>query len=89
MGWSPGEGGSSSSKARAGRLGSTSGISDHPSRGVDPAGRSLLEPVDLAHGIRRLTRVEVRVGDVVQTVRYGVTKHRVTLDAYAATGANR
>lgn len=54
--------------------------------GVDPAGRSFAEPVDLAHGIRRLTGVEVRVGDVVQTVRYSVTKHRVTLDAYAATG---
>lgn len=54
--------------------------------GVDPAGRSFEEPVDLAEGIRRLTGVPVRVGPLVRTVRFGVTKHRVQLDAYAATG---
>lgn len=54
--------------------------------GVDPAGRSFAEPVDLAEGIRRLTGARVRVGPVVQTVRYSVTKHRVKLDACAATG---
>ncbi|WP_406695073.1 A/G-specific adenine glycosylase [Singulisphaera sp. Ch08] len=54
--------------------------------GVDPAGRSFADPVDLAEGIRRFTGARVRVGPVVQTVRYSVTKHRVKLDAYAATG---
>jgi A/G-specific adenine glycosylase len=54
--------------------------------GADPAGRTFAEPVDLAEGIRLLTGVRARIGPVVQTVRFGVTKHRVRLDAYAASG---
>jgi A/G-specific adenine glycosylase len=54
--------------------------------GADPAGRSFGEPVDLADGVRRLSGVRARVGPVVQTVRFGVTKHRVRLDAHSAIG---
>ena len=54
--------------------------------GVDPAGRNFADPVDLDEGIRRLTGVQARIGPVVQTVRFSVTKHRVQLDAHAAHG---
>jgi hypothetical protein len=40
--------------------------------------------VDLAEGVRRLTGVRARIGPAVRTVRFGVTKHRVTLTAHAA-----
>lgn len=52
--------------------------------GADPAGRSFGRPVTLDEGVRLLTGLEVRVGPIVQTVRFGVTKHRVQLDAYRA-----
>jgi A/G-specific adenine glycosylase len=53
--------------------------------GADPAGRAFEGgSVDLAEGVRRLTGVEVSVGPVVQTLRFGVTKHRVRLDAHEA-----
>jgi A/G-specific adenine glycosylase len=52
--------------------------------GADPAARSFGEAVDLAEGVRRLTGVEARVGPAVKTVRFGVTKHRVTLSAHGA-----
>jgi A/G-specific adenine glycosylase len=56
--------------------------------GADPAGRSFGEdgPVGLAEGVRRLTGVRAEVGPVVQTVRFGVTRHRVRLDAHEARG---
>jgi A/G-specific adenine glycosylase len=56
-------------------------------KGADPAGRAAVQGgnVDLAAGIRRLTGVSIRVaGGSVLTVRYGVTRHRVRLDAFEA-----
>ena len=53
--------------------------------GADPAGRSFGEPVDLAEGVRRLTGVCVRLGEKCKSLTYSVTKHRVTLEARAAT----
>jgi A/G-specific adenine glycosylase len=50
--------------------------------GVDPAGRSFGEPVDLAEGVKRLTGIVVRPGPPIKTVQYSVTKHRVTLIAH-------
>ena len=50
--------------------------------GVDPAGRGM-GTADLAEGVEALTGVALRVGPAVQTIRYGVTKHRVTLTAHA------
>ena len=54
--------------------------------GADPAGRCFGDPVDLAEGVRRLTGRRVRIGPLVATVRYGVTRHRVELRAYRAVG---
>jgi A/G-specific adenine glycosylase len=56
--------------------------------GADPAGRSFgtAVPVGLEEGVRRLTGVRAEVGPVVQTVRFGVTRHRVRLDAHEARG---
>jgi A/G-specific adenine glycosylase len=54
--------------------------------GADPARRSFGATVDLAEGVRRLTGVRARVGALAHTVRFGVTKHRVRLDAYRAVG---
>jgi A/G-specific adenine glycosylase len=53
--------------------------------GVDPAGRAFEAPVDLAEGVRRLTGIRIRVGEELHRLRFSVTKHRVTLTAYAAT----
>ena len=60
--------------------------------GADPAGRAREQEqegeVDLAAGVHRLTGVAVQVDpEVVHTVRYGVTRHRVRLDAYRARGS--
>jgi A/G-specific adenine glycosylase len=52
--------------------------------GVDPAGRSFGEPVDLAEGVKRLTGVVIRPGPPMKTVLYSVTKHRVKLIAHLA-----
>ena len=52
--------------------------------GVDPAGRSFGEPVDLAEGIKRLTGIVVRPSQPLKTIVYSVTKHRVTLTAHGA-----
>lgn len=52
--------------------------------GADPAGRSFGEPVDLAEGVRRLTGIRIEVGDLVKTLTYGVTRHRVRLLAHRA-----
>jgi A/G-specific adenine glycosylase len=56
--------------------------------GADPAGRSFGggEPVGLAEGVRRLTGVRAEIGPVATSVTYGVTKHRVRLDAHEARG---
>jgi A/G-specific adenine glycosylase len=54
--------------------------------GADPAGRSFGAGVDLAEGVRRLTGVRAQIGPLAQTVRYSVTRHRVQLHAYRATG---
>jgi A/G-specific adenine glycosylase len=55
--------------------------------GADPAGRlAAVGPVDLAEGVRRLTGVRAEIGRVVLTVNYGVTRHRVRLDAHEARG---
>jgi len=52
--------------------------------GVDPAGRSFGEPVDLTEGVKRLTGIVVRSGPPIKTVLYSVTKHRVKLIAHLA-----
>ena len=52
--------------------------------GADPAGRQLGE-VDLAEGVERLTGVKAQVGPVAKTFRFGVTSHRVTLEARLGT----
>jgi A/G-specific adenine glycosylase len=54
--------------------------------GADPGGRSFGVPLDLREGVRRLTGVDVRIGPRVLTVRYSVTRHRATLEAYRAVG---
>jgi A/G-specific adenine glycosylase len=52
--------------------------------GPDPARRSFSAPVALAEGARRITGVSATVGPVAHTVRFGVTKHRVTLHVHLA-----
>ena len=54
--------------------------------GVDPAGRAVTKPGGLAETVYSLTGVEIRVGAVLKSLRYGVTKHAVTLAARAAVG---
>lgn len=55
--------------------------------GADPARRSFGGgPLGLAEGVHRLSGVRAEVGPLVQTVHFGVTKHRVRLDAYEARG---
>ena len=54
--------------------------------GADPAGRCFGVPIDLAEGVRRLTGAAARIGPLVATVRYSVTRHRVELRAYRAVG---
>jgi A/G-specific adenine glycosylase len=54
--------------------------------GADPGGRSFGVPLDLREGVRRLTGVDVQIGAPVMTVRYSVTRHRATLEAYRALG---
>lgn len=54
--------------------------------GADPAGRSFGgEPLALEEAVRRLTGVGVRVGPAVKTLRFGVTRYRVSLTAHVAT----
>jgi A/G-specific adenine glycosylase len=56
--------------------------------GADPAVRSVEQggAVDLASGVFRLTGVEIDIAPApALTVRYGVTRHRVRLDAFEAT----
>ena len=54
--------------------------------GVDPAGRTIGEiGGGLAEGVRLLTGVRATIGPVSKTIRFGVTTHRVTLEAHAAS----
>ncbi len=48
--------------------------------GPDPAGRSFETPVDLSEGVRRLTGMVVELRPPAATVRYSVTRYRVTLE---------
>lgn len=51
--------------------------------GADPAGRAFEEgTVTLDEGLRRIARIDARIGEVVKTLNYTVTRHRVRLDAY-------
>jgi A/G-specific adenine glycosylase len=52
--------------------------------GVDPAGRSFDEPVELAEGVRRFTGMVVDTGPLVKSLTYSVTNHRVKLNAHLA-----
>ncbi len=54
--------------------------------GPDPAGRSFDEPVDLAEGVRRLTGITAEIGPAIATVRFGVTRYRVTLEVARGEG---
>ena len=53
--------------------------------GANPALRlSSIESatLDLAEGVRRLTGVNVRIGSLAKTISFGVTRHKVRLDAF-------
>ena len=51
--------------------------------GADPAGRSSVgEDVGLAEGVRRLADVDAEIGPAGHILRFGVTRHRVTLSAH-------
>jgi A/G-specific adenine glycosylase len=52
--------------------------------GPDPARRSFGIPVALAEGVRRIAGVSTSVGPTATTLKYGVTKHRVTLAVHLA-----
>ncbi len=54
--------------------------------GADPGGRSFGAAIDLAEGLQRLTGASARIGPLVTTVRYSVTRHRVELRAYHGVG---
>ncbi len=49
--------------------------------GPDPAGRSLGSAVYLTEGVRRLAGVDAAIGPVSATIRFGVTRYRVTMEA--------
>jgi A/G-specific adenine glycosylase len=75
-------------KREAGRL--WEGFHEFPTiyvAGADPAGRQFSDgSVDLTEGVKRLTGVRAEIGALVRTFSYGVTKHRVRLEAYEAKG---
>ncbi len=52
--------------------------------GADPAGRSFGHPVELVEGVRRLTGINVRLGEKRRSSTYAVTNHRVVLEARSA-----
>jgi len=52
--------------------------------GPDPARRGFGAPVALAEGVRRLAGVSTSVGPVASTLKFGVTKHRITLEIHPA-----
>jgi A/G-specific adenine glycosylase len=53
-------------------------------QGVDPAGRSFGQPVELADGVARLTGISIELGPLIKTLSYSVTNHRVQLSAFLA-----
>jgi A/G-specific adenine glycosylase len=53
--------------------------------GANPAGRPAGSADDLARLMVELTGVSLRIGPVVRSLKYGVTKHRVTLMARVAS----
>jgi A/G-specific adenine glycosylase len=60
------------------------GLWDFPRFAVmetDPAGRRRA----LAESVRRLTGVDVEIGEHVKSLKHGVTRFRITLDCYEAT----
>lgn len=59
--------------------------------GLDPAGRladlagpELVEAIRLEEGLKRLTGISARIGPAVHTLRFGVTRYRISLTAHAA-----
>jgi 8-oxo-dGTP pyrophosphatase MutT (NUDIX family) len=52
--------------------------------GANPAGRPPGSADDLGRPLLELTGVSLRIGPVVRSLKYGVTKHRVTLVARVA-----
>lgn len=50
--------------------------------GADPGGRAIVGAVDLARGVKILTGVRARIGSVIRSIRYSVTKHKVVLTAH-------
>ena len=56
--------------------------------GADPAGRAPGRPEGLAEGVGRLTGVQVAEAGLACSVKFGVTKHRLTLNAYYGTEAD-
>lgn len=55
--------------------------------GADPAGRALPGAPDLAGAVETLTGIRAEMGPASRTVRYGVTRYRMTLTAHP--GAER
>ena len=53
--------------------------------GADPAGRAPGRAEGLAEGVGRLTGVQVAEAGLAHSVKFGVTKHRVILNAYYTT----
>lgn len=53
--------------------------------GSDPAGRSFGDAIDLGEGVRRLTGVNIAAGEAEHTIKFGVTKHRITLNVHQAS----
>ncbi|MHB1558676.1 MAG: A/G-specific adenine glycosylase [Isosphaeraceae bacterium] len=54
--------------------------------GQDPAGRSFDGPVELTEGVRRLTGITASMGPAAATLRFGVTRYRVTLEIARGKG---
>lgn len=53
--------------------------------GPDPAGRAVVPPVGLEEGVARLTGVRISAGELVESMTYGVTRYRISLDVFAAS----
>ena len=75
-------------KRGAGRL--WEGFHEFPTihvAGADPAGRAFADgPVELSEGVRRLTGARAEIVAPARAFTYGVTKHRVRLEAFEARG---
>ena len=57
--------------------------------GPDPAGRGSDVPLTLDQGVGRLAGFPVESGPTVATIKFGVTKYRVTLEVHRARAASR